>query len=139
MPRRLSPFVTQEYYHIFSRSHHRQPILTRKKDLRTFDIGIMPMPDNKCTRGKCGFKAILYMSMAIPCVCSAVGVNKEIITDGVNGYLADTDDEWAEKLSLLISSPELRKRIGVEGRRIVEEKYSLRVNAPKFLDILFRD
>lgn len=107
-----------------------------KDTLAAFDIGIMPMSNNVWTRGKCGFKAILYMSSGIPCVCSAVGMNKEIIVDGINGYLADTEDEWAEKLSLLIDSQQLREKIGAAGRRTVEEKYSVQVNAPKFIEIL---
>ncbi|MDD4910404.1 MAG: glycosyltransferase family 4 protein [Candidatus Omnitrophica bacterium] len=107
-----------------------------REDLKTFDIGIMPMPDNKWTRGKCGFKAILYMGMGIPCVCSPVGVNKAIINDGENGFLADTDAEWIEKLSLLIEGPELRGKIGMQARRTAEERYSVKVNAPKFIKII---
>ena len=106
------------------------------KDLQGFDIGIMPMPDNEWTRGKCGFKAILYMSMGIPCICSPVGMNKQIISDGANGFLADTGDEWIKKLSLLIENPDLRKRIGCAGRKIVEEKYSVKVNVSKYLGVL---
>lgn len=106
-----------------------------KEDLKTFDIGIMPMPDNEWTKGKCGFKAILYMSMGIPCVCSPVGMNKEIIIDGVNGYLAYSGDDWIEKLILLISDPELRNKIGREGRETIKMKYSLSVNAPRFLEV----
>jgi glycosyltransferase involved in cell wall biosynthesis len=105
------------------------------EDLKSFDIGIMPMPDNDWTRGKCGFKAILYMSMGIPCVCSAVGVNKEIIIDGINGFLANSEEEWMEKLSRLIGNPQLRSNIGAAGRRTVEDKYSLKVNAPKYLEV----
>ena len=104
--------------------------------LRTFDIGIMPMPDNEWTRGKCGFKAILYMSMAIPSVCSPVGINKEIITDGVNGFLAADEGQWIEKLALLIEDCGLRNKMGVEARKTVEEKYSVKVNAPKFIAVL---
>lgn len=106
------------------------------EDLKTFDIGIMPMPDNEWTKGKCGFKAILYMSMGMPCVCSPVGVNTEIIRDGLNGFLAETEEEWIRKLSLLIEDPLLRQKIGLEGRMTVEERYSLKVNAPKFLEII---
>lgn len=106
------------------------------EDLKTFDIGIMPMSDNQWTRGKCGFKAILYMSMGISTICSRVGMNKEIITDGMNGFLADTQEEWIDKFSLLIENPQLRKNIGSAGRETVEEKYSLKINAPKFLEIL---
>lgn len=106
------------------------------EDLRSFDIGIMPMPDSEWSKGKCGFKAILYMSMGIPAVCSAVGVNKEIITDGVNGFLADSKEEWIKKLSLLIENPKLRQQTGLLGRETVVERYSLKASAPFFLDII---
>ncbi len=105
-------------------------------DLKSFDIGIMPMPDNEWTKGKCGFKAILYMSAGIPCVCSMVGVNTEIIKDGINGFLANNEEEWIDKLSLLIENPGLRQQIGLSGRKTVEERYSLKVNTPKFLEII---
>lgn len=105
-------------------------------DLKSFDIGIMPIPDNDWTKGKCGLKAILYMGMGIPCVCSDVGANKEIIVDGVNGFLARTKEEWIKKLSLLISNPMLRRDMGLEGRKTVEEKYSLKVNAPIVLNVI---
>ncbi|MFH1508136.1 MAG: glycosyltransferase family 4 protein [Candidatus Omnitrophota bacterium] len=104
--------------------------------ISSFDIGIMPIPDDPWTRGKCGFKAILYMSMEIPCVCSAVGVNKSIIKDGVNGFLASTEKEWIDKLSLLIEDAKLREKIGQAGRKTVEEGYSLKAYSGKFVDIL---
>jgi len=77
------------------------------------------------------------MCMGIACVCSRVGINKEIITDGVNGFLADKEDEWIKKLSFLIEDPELRQRIAIAGRRTIEDKYSVNVNAPKFLEIIY--
>ena len=67
--------------------------------------------------------------MEIPTVMSAVGVNTEIISDGLNGFLANTDEEWIEKISLLIESKELREKIGKEGRQTVEKNYS--VNSQK--------
>jgi len=94
------------------------------EDLSEIDIGIMPLPDNDWARGKCGFKGLQYMAVGIPAVMSPVGVNTEIIKDGENGFLAANEDEWIEKLSLLIESPELRKKIGATGRKTVEEKYS---------------
>src|SRR3989338_2138244 len=104
-------------------------VLNREiEDLKTFDIGIMPMHEDEWTLGKCGFKAILYMSMGIPCVCSPVGVNKEIITDGLNGFLANTEKEWIDKISLLIESSQLRKNMGLEGRKKIEQDYSLKLN-----------
>lgn len=106
------------------------------EDLRSLDIGIMPMSENDWTRGKCGFKAILYMACAIPVVVSPVGVNSEIITDGVNGYLAANDEEWEAKLSSLIEDRYLRMKMGERGRETIAASYSLNVMAPVFYDIL---
>ena len=106
------------------------------EDYRSLDIGVYPLPDDEWAKGKAGFKAIYYMAAGIPCVASPVGMNKEIIEDGVNGFLANSEEEWIEKLSLLIENPELRERIGLAGRKTVEERYSVEVNAPKYLEVL---
>ena len=71
---------------------------TEVADTLEFDIGLMPLPDDPWTRGKCGFKALLYMALAIPPVIAPIGVNREIVTDGVNGYLASNDDQWVEAI-----------------------------------------
>jgi glycosyltransferase involved in cell wall biosynthesis len=105
-------------------------------DLRPIDIGIMPLPDNRWTRGKCACKALQYMALGIPTICSPVGVNSEIIQNGVNGFLAESDDQWIEKLTALLHSPELRTRIGLAGRATVEANYSARVQAPRVYEIL---
>ena len=101
-----------------------------------FDIGIMPLPDDDYSRGKCGFKLLQYMALAIPSIASPVGVNQEIIIDGENGFLAANKQDWYERLSLLIEHPDLRYSIGLEGRKTVEEDYSLNKYFPKLLDLL---
>jgi glycosyltransferase involved in cell wall biosynthesis len=106
------------------------------------DIGLMPLPDDPWTRGKCGFKALLYMSMAIPAVVSPVGVNADIVEDGVNGLVARDDDGWVDALSQLVSSPDLRAELGRRGRQTVVERYSLQSQKRRYLalfDALTRD
>lgn len=98
---------------------------TEIEDLSEFDIGIMPLPDDNWSKGKCGFKGLQYMAMEISTVMSPVGINSEIINDGENGFLANSDEEWAVKLSKLIESPELRERLGKAGRQTVIERYSV--------------
>lgn len=105
------------------------------EELNTFDIGIMPLPDDEWSKGKCGLKGLQYMSIEIPTIMSPVGVNTEIIQDGVNGFLARTEDEWVEKISRLIESPELRKKLGQAGRKTVLEKYSVNANKEKYLSL----
>lgn len=107
---------------------------TEIEDLSTIDIGIMPLPNDEWTKGKCGLKGLSYMAMEIPSVMSPVGVNTEIIQDGINGFLADTDEEWIAKLSLLIESQELREKIGKEARKTVIEKYSVESQQQRYLD-----
>jgi len=106
------------------------------EELHGFDIGLMPMPDDEWARGKCGFKALLYMSAGIPVVASPVGVNSEIVRDGVNGFLAMDRTVWLRRLSELIEDHTRRAQMGQVGRTIVEAEYSLEVSAPKFLRIL---
>ena len=95
----------------------------------------MPLPDDIWSKGKCGLKSLEYMSLCIPPVISPVGVNPEIIVDGVNGFLAKTNEEWVNKLSLLIESPELRKKTGEKGRETVVERYSVRSQRDTYLKL----
>jgi glycosyltransferase involved in cell wall biosynthesis len=106
------------------------------EDLRRIDIGIMPLPDNEWTQGKCAFKAIQYMALGIPTVSSPVGMASEIIKHNVNGLLARTPAEWFEALACLMRDAELRRRLAEEGRRTVEAYYSLEVWAPRFAGLL---
>jgi glycosyltransferase involved in cell wall biosynthesis len=108
------------------------------RDLQSFDIGIMPLPDDPWTRGKCGAKLLLCMGVGVPGVASPVGVNADIVEDGANGFLASTDADWVEKLSALIDSPALRASMGAAARRTVESRFSAQVVAPGLLDILRR-
>jgi glycosyltransferase involved in cell wall biosynthesis len=106
---------------------------TEIDELLEMDIGIMPLPDDEWAKGKCGLKGLQYMALELPTIMSPVGVNSEIITDGVNGFLASTEDEWVEKLSALISSAELRSRVGKAARQTVEEKYSVTSQRDKYV------
>lgn len=106
------------------------------KDIQEFTIGIMPLPDNEWAKGKCGFKIIQYMACAVPAVASGIGNNNEIIRDGVNGFLVNSQEEWIRAVSSLVESEELRCRIGLAGRSFVEDNYSLKRYAPAYFDAI---
>lgn len=109
---------------------------TEIDEIRRFDVGIMPLPDEPWARGKCGFKLIQYMACGLPVVASPVGVNSEIVDNAINGYLASTTDEWVRALESLMADSELRRLMGAAGRKRVEEKYCLAVTAPRFVELL---
>lgn len=104
------------------------------KELSSFDIGIMPIPDDDWSKGKCGLKGLQYMALEIATVMSPVGVNSTIICDGENGFLASEINEWVEKISKLIDDENLRVRLGKAARKTVEEHYSVKSQQQVYLD-----
>ena len=103
---------------------------------KEFDIGIMPLKDSLFARGKCAFKLIQYMAAGLPVVASPVGANVDVVHDGINGFLADTDERWIACLRQLIESEELRRGMGKKGREIVREHYSVQSAWPMYRAIL---
>lgn len=103
------------------------------KELASMDIGIMPLPEDEWSKGKCGLKGLQYMALEIPAIMSPVGVNVDIIRDGTNGFLAVSKEEWVSKISMLIEDPELRKRIGKNARQTVIEEYSVVAQQENYL------
>lgn len=104
--------------------------------LNSFDIGLMPLPNDEWARGKCGLKGLACMACEVPVVMSPVGVNQEIISHGCNGLLATTEEEWLDCLSQLIDNPTLRKQLGETGRRTVIANYSVRTHQQRYFEIL---
>ena len=105
--------------------------------IKEFDIGVMPLADAPWAHGKCGYKLIQYMACGIPCIASPIGINKKIIDQEMNGYLADSLQEWVSAFRHLIDNPKKRCAFGKAGRRQVEVYYSLQVTAP-YLVSLFK-
>jgi glycosyltransferase involved in cell wall biosynthesis len=106
-------------------------------DYRELAVGLYPLPDNEWTRGKCGYKALLYMASGAVPVVSPVAVNAQIVEHGVRGFHATSDDEWVAHVDRLLGDPELRAEMSVRGRAFVEERYSVRALQEPFAQALF--
>ncbi len=104
--------------------------------IKNFDVGIMPLPDEPWTLGKCGYKLIQYMACGKPVVASAVGANIEIIDHGKNGFLVESEKEWVKALTMLSEDKELRQKMGRQGRKKVETNYCLQVTASKLITLI---
>ncbi|MER9120473.1 glycosyltransferase family 4 protein [Mesorhizobium sp. M0954] len=109
---------------------------TEVDEIRKIDIGIMPLPDNPFERGKCGYKLIQYMALGLPVVASPVGVNKQLIRHGQNGFLAADSGQWREAIATLCNDPALRHSFGAAARVDVERHYALSVMAPRLADLI---
>jgi glycosyltransferase involved in cell wall biosynthesis len=111
---------------------------TEVEDLARIDVGVMPLPDSAYARGKCAFKLLQHMALARPAVASPVGANREVVTPGVDGYLAGNDAAWEEALVTLIEDPSLRGRVGEAARARVEAAYSVSAVLPLYLEVIRR-
>jgi glycosyltransferase involved in cell wall biosynthesis len=105
-------------------------------DFQSLDIGLYPVVLDPWSIGKSGFKAVQYMACAVPIVASPVGVTQDMIRDGGNGFLADCEDQWVERLSVLLQDEGLRRRMGQAGRVDAVEKWSTKVHAPRFVQLI---
>jgi glycosyltransferase involved in cell wall biosynthesis len=110
---------------------------TEVESIDAFDIGIMPLPDEPWEQGKCGYKLIQYMACGRPIVASPVGVNTRMVENGINGFLANTEEEWKTALAHLLRDKKMRDDMGLRGRELVEAEYCLQVQAPR-LELLLR-
>ena len=99
--------------------------------LKSCHVGIMPLFDNGWERGKCGFKLIQYMAGKLPIIASPVGINKDIVYEGQNGFLVDSDEEWFEALRNVYLS---KTKMGDFGHRLVSKEYDLKGAAYKLID-----
>lgn len=109
---------------------------TESEDLAPGHVGIMPLPDDEATRGKCGCKALQYMAIGRPAVVSPVGINREIVHDGSNGLWATSPADWEQALERLADDPPLRARLGAAGRQTVIEGYTAKASAAAFAAVV---
>lgn len=106
------------------------------QDVGECHVGIMPLPYDEVSRGKGGMKALQYMATGRPVVASPVGVNVEVVRSDENGFLADTVHEWVDVLTRLARDPGLRSRLGRKARETVEERFTARISAAKFAEVV---
>lgn len=104
-------------------------------DLISSDIGLAPLPDDRFTRGKCGFKVLQYAAASLPVVASPVGVNAEYVRDGITGFHASNTSQWVKGISKLIKDSELRKRMSRVNRAQVK-RFDINVLGRKLRDLI---
>lgn len=108
---------------------------TEVAEIQQFSVGIMPLPKDEWSRGKCALKALQYMACGVPCVATPYGAICDIIRDGENGLFADSPQQWRDAIDRL-RDPALRRQLGEAARATVDDRYSLRVWAPRMRETL---
>jgi glycosyltransferase involved in cell wall biosynthesis len=67
-----------------------------------------------------------YMAAGRPVVATNVGGASEAIVEGETGHLINAGDDraMAERLISLLRDPQKSRRMGMNGRRVVEQRFS---------------
>ncbi|HOQ05881.1 MAG TPA: glycosyltransferase [Anaerohalosphaeraceae bacterium] len=108
---------------------------TQTQRLQECDIGLAPLPDNRFTRGKCGFKILQYFAAGLPVIASPVGVNRDFIEESGAGFFASTLEQWHQSIQRLIYDEPLRKEWGQRARAYVQ-RYDHRIIGEQFCRIV---
>jgi glycosyltransferase involved in cell wall biosynthesis len=106
----------------------------QKEFLSAIDIGLMPLLDNEYTVGKCGYKALQYMSHSKPIVASDVGINRDWFNGA--GYVSNDPRQIIDALIALVSSKIARHQMGAQGRFIIEKKFEMALIAKKVKQVI---
>jgi glycosyltransferase involved in cell wall biosynthesis len=105
------------------------------KEINKIDIGLYPLIENDFNKYKCGFKALEYFALKLPVVSSNIAMNREIINNGINGYIVNNTKEWIEKLTVLIDQKNTRIQFGLEGFNLIKKTYNVSKIAKDLMDI----
>jgi glycosyltransferase involved in cell wall biosynthesis len=115
--------------------HRRWSLETQARDLASFDVGIMPLPDTAWARGKCGFKVLQYFAAGVPAVASPVGIARDLVGTE-RGVLATSSEEWRIALESILDDAGERRQRGAAARTFVERHYSFQRWAPELAAML---
>lgn len=94
-----------------------------KKFLKKADIGILTSDEEGCSNS-----ILEYMSFSLPVIATRVGGNKDLVKHKHSGFLVETGNKKSlvDYLSRLIKNKNLRIKFGLEGLKIVKEKFTVK-------------
>lgn len=109
---------------------------TEATEIASAHIGVAPLPDNDFTKGKCGLKVLQYMASGLPVVSSPVGVNQDMVSHGVSGFLANSQEDWSEAIGKLACDQTLRESMGQAGKHLFQSSFTLQATFQKMIATL---
>lgn len=117
-----------------NRDHLRIHFLGMRSDvpdlMRSIDILLVPSLNE-------GTPLVIFEAMAaqVPVIGANAGGIPEVVVDGETGLIVDGEDRagWLAAISRLAGSPELRARMGADGRRRAENEFNRPVQMARVL------
>lgn len=100
--------------------------------IRSFDIGLLPLPGGAFAEAKSPIKGLQYMASAVATILTPAGVTRTMFSDRETGLFATDINGWEGALAQLLEDSEFRQSIGLNARRAFEEQHALSRTAAAF-------
>ncbi len=78
------------------------------------------------------------MGLGIVSIATALTVNREIVEDGVSGFLVEPDGDWEGTIRRVIDSEDSFPEIGQAARETVLTRYSFAAHRDPYVDFFRR-
>ncbi len=134
------PLDTESALNQFADRIERLPFVSRADlfgNIASLDINLAPLEiGNPFCESKSELKFFEAGIVAVPTVAAATDTFVRAITDGVDGFVASTSDEWYEKLARLIQDVELRQKIGERARETALSRYTTKQSSIDYVTYL---
>lgn len=126
------PLAIESELNKFSARIKQLPFVSREKHFENIagvDINLAPLEiDNSFCEAKSELKFFEAGIVNVPTVAAAIQTFREAIADGVDGFVANGEEEWFEKIEKLILDENLRKTMGEKACQTALEKYSIQTS-----------
>jgi len=106
-----------------------------KKTIVDFDIAVVPIIKSNDVNVKSSNRITMFMSAGIPVIAGDLYAYREVIQNGINGFVFNSRDELKEQLTIL-RDPKIRSNIGVKGFSTVQKSYSLTKITEKWVEVI---
>lgn len=104
--------------------------------LQAIDVGLMPLTDDAESMGKGGFKLIQYMGLGIVSIASSIGINKHIVTNGYDSFLANDSKDWETIFRKILSNEVNLTTIGAHAREKIAAKFSFTAHTSSLIQFV---
>lgn len=104
--------------------------------VRSFDIGLLPLPNDPFSDGKSPIKALQYLASGVPVICSKTLACENLFKGQAIALFSENLTEWSTNLKIFCQDSEYRKQISSEGLKFYKKNYDLTEVSQQIIGLL---
>jgi hypothetical protein len=100
----------------------------------SMDVGVAFVKDTPFNRVKSGIKAQEYAAIGVPSVCTDAQQYRDVVVNGVTGFLVQTQGQWIQAFQELWDDPGRRQEMGIAAWEYARENFVQSKHVNKWID-----